>query len=324
MQAKHLLTFVAMAVLVGAIVSTTTSGVFAQANNNEDPYNGSLIDRIMAQQGSNSGNDDNDDDKEDCDEEEDEEGEEDDADEKEDKDEEGDVDEKDDEECGVEDDKDEGGAEGKDDSGKLFTTSFMMEDCTFSSTGRNPFFILEPGYQLVFGGEEDGESAELIITVLDETKQVDGTETRVVEERESVGGELVEISRNFFALCEETNSVFYFGEEVDDYEDGEIVSHSGAWLAGEDNATAGIMMPGTVLLGARYYQEVAPGVALDRAEILSMDETIETPAGTFENVLAILETTPLEPDASEIKYHAAGIGLIQDKELKLEQYGFVE
>ena len=83
-------------------------------------------------------------------------------------------------------------------------------------------------------------------------------------------------------------------------------------------------MPGTVLLGSRYQQEVAPGVAMDRAEIVSMDETVETPAGTFENVLAILETTPLEPDASEIKYHEAGIGLIQDKELKLDKYGFVE
>lgn len=321
MNTKNLLTFVAMAVLVGAIVSMTTSGVFAQSNNgnndDEDTYNGSLIDRIMAQQASSGGNNNDAGGKEDCVEEEDEEGEEeDDADEAEDEDEEGDVDEADDKECGAEDDEDEGE--------KLFTTSFMAENCTFTSTGTNPFFILEPGYEMVFRGEEDGEPAELIITVLDETKQVDGIETRVVEERESADGELVEISRNFFAICEETNSVFYFGEEVDDYEDGEIVSHSGEWLAGGDNATAGIMMPGTVLLGARYYQEIAPGVALDRAEIVGMDETVETPAGTFENVLAILETTPIEPDASEIKYHAAGIGLIQDKELKLEEYGFVE
>jgi hypothetical protein len=314
MQTRNLLTFVAMAMLVGAIVSMTTAGVFAQAQNkDDDPYNGSLIDRIMAQQGSNSNNGTN---EEDCIEEEDEEGEEeDDADEAEDEDEEGDVDEEDDEECGAEDDED---------GGKLYTTSFMTENCTFSSTGTNPFFILEPGYQQVFRGEEDGEPVELIITVLNETKVVDGTETSVVEERESVDGELVEVSRNFFAICEETNSVFYFGEEVDDYEDGEIVGHEGAWLVGEDNATAGIMMPGTVLLGARYYNEIAPGVALDRAEILEDDEELETPAGTFENVLIIRETTPLEPDVEEFKYYSAGVGLIQDADLKLEEYGFVE
>jgi hypothetical protein len=204
-----------------------------------------------------------------------------------------------------------------------YTTSFRTENCTFSSTGRNPFFILEPNYQLVLVGEEDGEEVVLTITVLNETREVNGTETRIVEERESVAGELVEISRNFFAICEETNSVFYFGEEVDDYENGRIVAHEGAWLAGENNNRAGIIMPGTVLLGARYYQEVAPDVALDRAEIIEMDGQVETPAGSFTNVVVVRETTPLEPNIEEFKYHVAGIGLIQDANLKLVEYGFI-
>lgn len=324
----------AIAVLAGAIVSMTTSGVFAQTQN-DDPYKGSIIDRILAQQGSNNSGNSNNVDKEDCAKEDEDGDEEDDTDEAEDEDEEGDVDEEDDEECEDKDedeagdvdeeDDEEGSAEDDTDEGeKLFTTSFMAENCTFVSTGTNPFFILEPGYRQVFSGEEDGEPAELIITVLSETKAINGIETRVVEERESEDGELIEVSRNFFAICEETNSVFYFGEEVDDYEDGEIVSHSGEWLAGENDAKAGIIMPGTILLGSRYHQEIAPGVAMDRAEIVSMDETVEAPVGIFENVLAILETTPLEPDASEIKYYAAGVGLLQDQNLKLEEYGFVE
>jgi hypothetical protein len=205
-----------------------------------------------------------------------------------------------------------------------YTDEFFIEDCTFADTGANQFFILEPGYQLSFAGEEDGEEVELVITVLDETKEVDGVLTRVVEERESADGELVEVSRNYFAICEQTNSVFYFGEDVDDYEDGEIVSHDGAWLAGEDDARAGIMMPGTVLLGSRYMQEIAPDVAMDRAHIISMNNTVETPAGTFEDVLKVRETTPLEPSAREFKYYAEGVGLIQDAGLKLEEYGQAE
>ena len=62
------------------------------------------------------------------------------------------------------------------------------------------------------------------------------------------------------------SDVFYFGEEVDDYKDGKIVDHGGAWRADNDNSKAGIIMPGTVLLGARHYQEIAPN-AMDRAEI---------------------------------------------------------
>ena len=205
-----------------------------------------------------------------------------------------------------------------------YTRSFRAEDCTFSTTGRNPFFILEPNYQLMLGGEDAGEAVQLTITVLNETREVNGTQTRVLEERESAGGELVEISRNFFAICQETNSVFYFGEEVDIYENGVIVDHEGAWLAGEATNRAGIIMPGTILLDSRYYQEIAPSVALDRAEIIGMGETIQTPSGDFSDALITRETTELEPDAAEMKYYAAGIGLVQEEDLKLEHYGFIE
>jgi hypothetical protein len=205
-----------------------------------------------------------------------------------------------------------------------YTSSFRAEDCTFTSTGRNPFFILEPNYQLVLSGGDAGDVAQVMITVLNETRDVNGTETRVVEERETLGGELAEISRNFFAICEETNSVFYFGEEVDDYENGILIAHEGAWLAGEGANKAGVIMPGTILLGARYYQEIAPDIALDRAEIIDIGEVIQTPSGDFTDTLITQETNPLEPDVAELKYYAAGIGLIQEEDLKLERYGFVE
>lgn len=43
----------------------------------------------------------------------------------------------------------------------------------------------------------------------------------------------------------------------------------------------------------------------------------------FEDELKIRETAPLEPGAVELKYHALGVGLIQDAELRLEEYGFI-
>lgn len=199
-----------------------------------------------------------------------------------------------------------------------YTTEFFADDCTFSSTGVNPFYIpLVPGTQLMYEGEEDGESIELRITVLEDTEVVDGVETRVIEEYETVDDEVVEVSRNFFAICAETNSVFYFGEEVDIYEDGEVVSHEGAWRAGEDGAVAGVIMPGTVLLGSRYFQEVAPDVAMDRADHVSMTATVETPAGTFEDCLEVRETTPLSPDDLSYKFYARGVGLVRDDILDL-------
>src|SRR6188508_448623 len=82
-----------------------------------------------------------------------------------------------------------------------WTRDFPLEPQDLAASGRNPWFILEPGYQLVY---RDG-TEELTITVLPETKIVSGVETRVVEERETKNGALVEVSRNYFAISKRTN-----------------------------------------------------------------------------------------------------------------------
>ena len=98
----------------------------------------------------------------------------------------------------------------------------------------------------------------MTITILNQTKVVgDGIVTRVVQEKvtNSQTGELIEITNDWFSICTQTNSVFYFGEDVDNYEDGKLVDHEGSWQHGSNCARAGLMMPGIVLLGSRYYQD---------------------------------------------------------------------
>jgi len=201
-----------------------------------------------------------------------------------------------------------------------FTSDFSADKENLISTGKNPYFILEAGYQMVF--EDDDE--KVVKTVLDETKMVDGVECRVVEERETKKGKLVELSRNYFAISKRTNSVHYFGEDVDEYKDDKVVGHSGSWLSGKDGAKFGLMMPGVPLLKGRFYQEVAPKVAEDRAEVIALDVSIKTPAGEFKNCIKMEETTPLEPKTKEYKVYAPGVGCVQDGHLKLVKYGKVE
>jgi hypothetical protein len=203
----------------------------------------------------------------------------------------------------------------------VFTDSFMEDKADLLSTGKNTYFILEPGYACKYASDEDGMKTVLVITVLDETKNVDGVETRVVEERETVNGKLAEVSRNYFAISKRTNSVYYFGEDSKEYKDDKVVSQGGSWESGVKGAKYGMMMPGNVLIGARHYQEIAPGEAMDRAEITSTTVEIETPAGKFTNCLKVRETTPLEPGNKEYKYYAPGVGLIKDGDLVLQSYG---
>jgi hypothetical protein len=204
--------------------------------------------------------------------------------------------------------------------GSAWQEEFEIAKCKMAPTGKNPYFILEPGFQLVL----EGGGTKLEITVQPETKMVAGVNTRVVEEREWKNGNLYEVSKNYFALCEQTKDVFYFGEDVDFYKDGKVTKHDGSWLAGTAGNKAGLIMPGTPKVGMKYYQEIAPGVAMDRAEIVSLTETCKTPAGTFTGCLKVQETSAIELLAKEYKYHAPGIGLVRDEDLVLIKHGFVK
>ena len=219
------------------------------------------------------------------------------------------------------------------DNDNEFTKDYRLQDCRgFRSFGINPYFLLIPGYQLVLEGPgEEGEEIKAVISVLRKIKRIripgyGKVTTRIVEEREWEDGELVEVSRNFFAICKRTNSVFYFGEEVDEYEDGVIVGHEGAWLAGKDGAMPGIIMPGTFLLGSRYYQEYAEGVAEDRGENAEMGIEVGTLAGIFSDCVVVIDTNPLDDvclsDDGDEKIYAPGVGLIVDETLELVDYGF--
>lgn len=204
---------------------------------------------------------------------------------------------------------------------RAFTEEFGEDDADLMDSGTNPYFILEPGYVLEFEGKEGGKAHHLVITVLDKTMKVAGVKTRVVEERETEEDELIEVSQNYFAISKRTNAVYYFGEDVDMYKDGKVTSHDGSWTAGKDGARYGLVMPGTPLLGSRFAQEVAPKVAMDRAEIVSLDRKLTTPAGEFTNVLKTEETTVMEPGNKEYKYYAKGIGLIRDGAVRLVKSG---
>jgi len=213
-----------------------------------------------------------------------------------------------------------------------FTKKFPLSSCQFVSFGGNGYFPLIPGRQLYYSnaacvaaGKCD-ELNELWITTEDQTKHIPipvGNATRnvvarVMQERETEGGQLVEISRNYFANCWRSRDVYYFGEDVDIYKNGKVVSHDGAWLAGKHGALPGMVMPEDgFIVGSRYYQEVAPDLALDRSEHKRVGFSMQVPAGKFDNCLEVEETTPLEPDDIGRKIYCRGVGLVKDDDLEL-------
>ena len=193
----------------------------------------------------------------------------------------------------------------------------------FTTDVDNPFFPLPRGQQWVYVGveEDTGEPPGLQITVLrgretfyqgthhirtvrmEEQEWIDTNGDGVVDEDE----ELIEVSVNYFAQTE-AGTVCYFGEDVDIYEGGEIVSHEGAWRADNPGNAPGIFIPADPEVGMTFQMEVAPRVAEDMATIVAEDEPVETPARTFTNTIIVEESTPLEPGSTGTKAYASEWG----------------
>src|SRR5579864_9137923 len=193
-------------------------------------------------------------------------------------------------------------------TGKDFQSAFPVDRKTLGVKGSNPWFPLTPGHQLSYAHGKETDT----LTVLNETKTIDGVETRVVEDREVKNDQLIELTRDYYAIDSVTNDVYYFGEDVDVYKNGRVVGHGGAWLSGVKGAKFGMMMPGKPTPGQRFYQEQAPGVGQDRCEILADNERITTPAGAFEKTIHVVETSAMEKGLRDHKWYAPGVGQVKD------------
>ncbi len=209
----------------------------------------------------------------------------------------------------------------QDSTGPAFVENLDITVCAptngpFTTTIDNPYMPLVVGTKFTLQGTDGADAVQLEITILNATEVVAGVTTRVLEERESVNGTLIEVSRNFFVQAPE-GSVCYFGEDVDIYEGGIVVSHEGQWRAGIDNAVPGIFIPASPTVGMAFRQEIAPGVAEDRVQIVAAGESVTVPYGTFTNTIRFRETTPLEPGATSTKVYARDLGQIVDDQVRL-------
>ena len=206
---------------------------------------------------------------------------------------------------------------------------FRPDGCVFTATSVHPYFPLWPGLRWVFRGEEDGTNLQLVREVLRETQSLTlkmagetrTIETAIVRETETGHGEWVEVAHNYYAQCAGTDSVFYFGRDVEISLSGKVVSRDGTWRAGENGNEAGVVMPGKFVVGDSYLQEFAPGIAEDRALNIGEGLNVTVPAGQFTGVIRVEESNPIEPGAgTSQKSYASGVGLIVDDVYQLVEF----
>lgn len=164
----------------------------------------------------------------------------------------------------------------------------------------NPFLPLTPGATWVYRGTSAERRTTITVTVLPETREVDGVEATVV--REVVTGrkgKVLERTDDWFAQ-DRAGNVWYLGEQ-------------GSWETGVDGAGAGIAMLAEPRVGDGYRMEHLAGEAEDLATVLELDAEVTGPAGEWAQVLKTEDTNPLEPEVVEHKFYAEGIGLVRSE-----------
>jgi hypothetical protein len=195
------------------------------------------------------------------------------------------------------------------------TDDLDRSNFTRSSVVDHQWFPLEPGAQLVHKGFAtiDGErlSHDVVFTVTDLVKQIDGVQSAVVYELDYSEGKLAEAELAFFAQ-DDDGTVWRLGEYPEVYEDGKM-TEAPTWVSGQEGAKAGITMKADPQLGApSYAQGWGPAVDWkDRGRVVKADQKTCVKAGCYSRVLVTEEFSRDEPDAFQLKYYAPGVGNVR-------------
>lgn len=180
----------------------------------------------------------------------------------------------------------------------------------------NPWLPLVAGTRYTLKGHftDEGERIprEVITTVTDLTKVVNGVRTLVAWEQDITDGQLEESDISFYAQDDDGN-IWYFGEYPEEYEGKEIVK-TPTWIAGLHGARAGIMMPAVPRLNTPSYAEGWGGTDVnwnDRGKVDQVGKQVCVPVDCYTDVLVIDEFNPGEPGADQLKFYAPEVGGIR-------------
>lgn len=181
---------------------------------------------------------------------------------------------------------------------------------TFSdpTTIDNPLFPVSQQESVLLLGRVDGQPFRTEVTLLPETRIIEWqgrrVETLVSQYVAYLGGRIHEVAYDLYAQ-DDDGAVWYFGEDVFNFEDGAITDTHGTWIAGRDGPAA-MIMPADPEVGDVYRPENIPGFVFEEVTVKSVGRTLDGPLGPVEGGLVVEE---LHLDAStEGKTFAPGYG----------------
>ena len=178
----------------------------------------------------------------------------------------------------------------------------------FTTQIDNPYWPMKPGTRWTYREVEGGSVQKVVVIVTHQTKKLaNGVTARIVRDTVTEDGELTEDTKDFYAQ-DQQGTIWYFGEQTAEFENGKLDTREGSFEAGSHGALPGIIMPAQPEPGMEYRQEYYKGQAEDNGAVLSTEEMAQVPYGFFRNALLTRDTNPLEPKVLEYKLYAKGVG----------------
>lgn len=172
----------------------------------------------------------------------------------------------------------------------------------------NPLLPITEVDQLIQVGEKEGKAHRTEFTLLPITKTIewDGEQTtvRVLQFVAYLDGRILEYALDFLAQADD-GAVWYFGEDVFNYENGVVVDNEGTWLAGQDGPPT-MIMPAHPQVGNVYRVENFPSKAFEEVTVMAVDQTLEGPRGLIKGVMFV-QQIGLE-NKTTVKAFAPGYG----------------
>jgi hypothetical protein len=178
----------------------------------------------------------------------------------------------------------------------------------------NPYAPLTAHRVCTYEGTDEGQKAKSVHTVLDrtETFTVAGNtvEAVVIQDRAFLDGELIEVAKDYTAQADD-GAVYYFGEDVNYYENGKLTNHKGSFRYGEDTQNLGILMPADPQVGDTWKFEDVPGITVETDKVADPPPRLTVGGETYTDVLRI--DADVQPDNErESKYYAKGTGVVRE------------
>jgi hypothetical protein len=180
---------------------------------------------------------------------------------------------------------------------------------------RNPWLPLATLVLDILDGTVSGQSDHVERSVLHGQSKIFmingvAVQAMVAEDKESVGGQLSEITFDYFAQ-DDNGNVHYLGENATQYTNGVPSGHAGTWLYGVDTNFIGTIFPGYPKVGQTWEAEnvPTPGVGVEHDVLISNIANVNVPAGTFRNCM---ETQELSNEGSENKWYCPSIGVVEE------------